>query len=82
MNRRGFLRLLAGGAAAFRALGLPTTKIEKSIWGSGYDGDLVLSDNMTLRKSMHKAYEKVDLRGHILTVCRTVTIYDARDPRS
>lgn len=62
MNRRGFLRLLSGGAA-FRALGLPTAKVEQSIFGSGSDGDLVLSGDMTLPKRLHKAYEIIDFGG-------------------
>lgn len=67
MNRRGFLRLLAGGVAAFRALGFPTTKIERSIFGSGSDGDLVLSDPQTMPESFHRAYDALDLKGWFFT---------------
>jgi hypothetical protein len=79
MNRRGFLRLLAGGAAAFRALGLPVGRFEKAVFGSGSDGDTVLRDNTILLKGLeYKHYEKVNLLGGWSVTILPVEVIDVR----
>lgn len=71
MKRRGFLRLLSGGAAAaFRALGLVTPA------SPDYLGQF--NRTLVLTKSQRKAYQNVDLGGWTLTILPEAEVYDAR----
>jgi hypothetical protein len=67
MNRRGFLRLLAGGIAAFKAVGLPLPSLQ-TIFGNGFDGDVTLTANTEIADwAQRKKYATLVIPGFKVT---------------
>lgn len=66
MNRRGFFKLLTGGIAALKVLGLPVEPLSKSL-KTYCGGELVLSPNTQLcTAAFVKRYAAIDLNGWCL----------------
>jgi hypothetical protein len=88
IERRGFLRLAMGAVALMGTLGVPRGVLERArtwvVYGSGQDGDMVLTPNQMLDDS--RRYEALDYGFPIahprleIYAVRTLQLPRALDP--